>query len=250
MSHVLVSNERRAVLIVVLTASFLTPFMVSSVNIALPSIGRDLSMGAMQLSWVTTAYLLCSVIFLIPFGKIADLYGRKRVFFWGIAIVTISSVLSAMARNGAVLIGTRILHGVGAAMVFGTGIAIISASLPQRQRGKVLGFNVSFIYLGLMLGPVIGGFLTSNFGWRSLFLVTIPVGSVMLIIIRYFINTEWVEQGSKSLDWRNTTLYGGSIALVPVPKDPVEESAGMLKGDTSLVKALVDSRKKDSSRGK
>jgi EmrB/QacA subfamily drug resistance transporter len=204
------------VAIVSFAASFLTPFMVSSVNIALPTIGRDLSMSAVALSWVSTAYLLCSVVFLIPFGKIADNHGRKAVFSLGMAIVTLSSLLSAIAHNEYLLIATRMLHGVGAAMIFGTSMAMLTAAFPPEKRGRVLGINVSFTYFGLMLGPVIGGFLTHRFGWRSLFWSVIPVGCAIFAIVRTSIREEWIEKDQGTFDLSGSLLYGCSIALVLV----------------------------------
>ena len=221
-------------LIVSLAASFLTPFMVSSVNIALPSIGRDLSMGAVEMSWVTTAYLLCSTIFLIPFGKIADAYGRKRIFFIGILVITLSSLLSAIADNGVLLIATRILHGVGAAMVFGTGMAMLTSVFPPEKRGRVLGINVSFTYLGLTLGPVIGGFLTHHLGWRSLFLVNIPVGVAVLAIVGSRIRQEWAEKESGAFDLWGALLYGASIALVIIGFSRLTHVYGILLLATGL----------------
>lgn len=207
-------QARRAVLAISLAAAFLTPFMVSSVNIALPTIGAELSMGAVALSWVTTAYLLCSAVFLIPLGKIADTCGRKRVFFWGMFIITLSALFSAFSTSGGQLIVTRILHGVGAAMIFGTSMAMLTSVYPPHQRGKMLGINVSSTYTGLMLGPVIGGIITRHFGWRSLFLVNIPIGIAVLILVRTAIRTEWREENQGTFDVAGAVLYGSSIALL------------------------------------
>ena len=207
-------QPRRAVLAVSLAAAFLTPFMVSSVNIALPTIGAELSMGALALSWVTTAYLLCSAVFLIPLGKIADTYGRKRVFFWGTVIATLSAAFSALSANGTQLIVSRILHGIGAAMVFGTSIAMLTSVYPPQQRGKMLGINVSSTYSGLMLGPVIGGIITRHLGWRALFLVNIPIGITVLLLVHFAIRTEWREEKQGRFDLAGALLYGGSIALL------------------------------------
>jgi EmrB/QacA subfamily drug resistance transporter len=221
-------RSRTAVLSVSLAASFLTPYMVASVNIALPSIGRDLSMSAVALGWVTTAYLLCSAVFLIPFGKIADSHGRKRMFFWGMVIVTISSLLSAVAQNGMLLIATRMLHGVGAAMVFGTGMAMLTAVFPPHQRGKVLGINVSSTYLGLMLGPVIGGFLTHHLGWRSLFWVNIPIGIAVIVTVKLLIHQEWVEEEQGKFDIAGSVLYGSSIAFLLIGFSRLTDTYGQL----------------------
>jgi EmrB/QacA subfamily drug resistance transporter len=221
-------QPRRAVLAVSLAAAFLTPFMVSSVNIALPAIGAELSMSAVTLSWVTTSYLLCTAVFLIPLGKIADTFGRKRIFFWGTVIVILSSLLSALAANGVQLIATRILHGIGAAMVFGTSMAMLTSVYPPKDRGKVLGINVSSTYTGLMLGPVLGGIITRYIGWRFLFWVNIPIGLAILVLVRTGIRTEWRQQAEGKFDLTGSVLYGISIALLLTGFSRLTTVAGIL----------------------
>src|SRR5574341_1209540 len=154
--------NKRPALVVASVASFLTPFMGSSVNIALPVIGREFAMDAVLLSWVATAFLLAAAMFLVPLGRIADIYGRKKIFSYGIAIYTASSLLAAISMSGFMLIGARILQGFGGAMIFGTGVAILTSVYPPGERGKALGINVAAVYLGLTLGPFFGGFLNPS----------------------------------------------------------------------------------------
>ena len=167
---------KRFALLVTTLAAFLSPFGVSSVNIALPSIGKEFLMDAILLSWVTTAYLLASAIFLVPFGKIADIYGRKRIFTYGILIFTLASVGSAISNSAMMLICFRILQGIGAAAIYCIGAAILTSVFPSRELGKVLGINVAAVYLGYSAGPFLGGFLTHHLGWRSIFLVNVLLG--------------------------------------------------------------------------
>ena len=133
-------------------------------------------MSAVLMSWVPTAYLLSAAVFLVPFGRLADIHGRKRVFSWGIGIFTASSLLLAVSPSAPVLIAFRLLQGFGSAMIFGTGMAILTSVFPAAERGRVLGMNVAAVYLGLSLGPTFGGFLTQHFGWRSIFLMNVPLG--------------------------------------------------------------------------
>jgi MFS family permease len=120
------------------------------------------------------------------------------------------------------------LHGVGASMIFGTGIAILTTSFPKEQRGKVLGFNVSFVYLGLMLGPVIGGFLTRTFGWRALFLFNVPVGIAILAIVKVFLHREWTEKQSGEFDRWGALLYALTLAPLLVGFSRLNEWYGVL----------------------
>ena len=169
-------NERGFVLVSVLLSSFLTPFMGSAVNIALPSIGADFGLDAVNLNWVATSFMLASAMFLLPMGKLADLYGRKRVFLTGIVLFTLSSLVCGLAGSTAMLLGGRVLQGIGGSMIFSTGIAILTTVYAPQERGRVLGLSVSAVYLGLTLGPFLGGALTEHLGWRSIFLALVPPG--------------------------------------------------------------------------
>ena len=152
--------SQRAALVAATLASFLTPFMASALNVALPSIGQEYSMDAVLLGWVATSFLLAAAMFLVPFGRIADIHGRKKVFTLGTAVFTAASLLAGLAPSATVLICARALQGIGSAMIFGTGVAILTSVFPGEERGRVLGINVaaatneSLIYAG---SPVVQG---------------------------------------------------------------------------------------------
>ncbi len=206
--------NKRAALLVATLASFLTPFMGSSVNIALPSIGKEFLMDAVLLNWVATSYLLAAAMFLVPFGKIADIYGRKKIFLYGVLIYTISSFLSAISTSAITLISFRILQGIGSAMIFGTGVAILTSVFPVGERGKVLGINAAAIYLGLSLGPFLGGVLTQHFSWRSIFLANVPLGLVIVIFAFCKLKGEWAEARGEKFDFIGSIVYGISLATI------------------------------------
>jgi EmrB/QacA subfamily drug resistance transporter len=206
--------QKRSVLLVATTASFLTPFMGSSINIALPSIGREFAMDAVLLGWVATAYLLAAAMFLVPFGRVADIYGRKKIFTYGIALYTISSLLSAIAPSAPVLIAFRLLQGIGSAMIFGTGVAILTSVFPAGERGKALGINVAAVYLGLSLGPFLGGLLTQQLGWRSIFFANVPLGIFVIALTLWKLRGEWAEASGERFDGIGSILY--SLTLVAI----------------------------------
>ncbi|MDD1763762.1 MAG: MFS transporter, partial [Methanobacteriaceae archaeon] len=154
-------NQIKVVALLVATiASFFTPFMGSSINIALPTIGMDFGTDAVLLNWVTNAFLLSAAIFAVPFGRIADIHGMKKIFTYGMIIFTIASLLCALSPNTLSLIGARVLQGIGTAMIFVTGLAIITSVYPPHKRGKAIGINIAAVYVGLSLGPVLGGLMT------------------------------------------------------------------------------------------
>jgi EmrB/QacA subfamily drug resistance transporter len=189
----------------------MTPFMGSAINIALPSIAEAFQIDAVLLSWVATSYLLASAIFLVPFGRLADIHGRKRVFAWGILVFTFSSLLCALSSSASVLIASRIIQGAGSAMVFATGMAILTSVFPPQERGKVLGINVAAVYAGLSLGPVLGGFLTQYVTWRSIFLFNLPMGALILFLLLWKVNQEWAEAKGEAFDWTGALIYMAGI---------------------------------------
>ncbi|HAS05244.1 MAG TPA: MFS transporter [Dehalococcoidia bacterium] len=191
--------------------SFLTPFMGSSINIALPAIGSEFSMDAISLSWVVSAYLLASAVFLLPIGRVADIYGRKKILLLGIIIFTVFSFLLAVATSSALIIALRALQGLGSAMIFGTGVAILTSAFPARERGRALGINVASVYLGLSLGPFLGGILTESFGWRSIFWVNVPLGLIVIFMILWKLKGEWAEARGEKFDFTGSVIYGISL---------------------------------------
>lgn len=203
---------RRSALVAAALSSFLTPFMASAVNIALPSIGQDLAIDAVLLSWVSLAYSLAAAIFLLPFGRIADIHGRRKVFLYGIAAYILTSALCGLATSPALLIPFRFLQGISGAMIFGTGVAILTSVFPPGERGRVLGLNTATVYVGLSVGPFLGGLLTQQLGWRSVFFVVVPLGAIVIAFAWFKLKGEWAEARGEQFDWPGATVFG--IALM------------------------------------
>jgi EmrB/QacA subfamily drug resistance transporter len=206
------SLRRNALLIAVLS-SFLTPFMGSSVVVSLPAISRELSMDAVSLSWISLAFLFSAAAFLVPVGRAADIFGRKKIFIWGIILDNISSILGAMAPSGAFLIVCRVLQGMGGAMIFGTGLSIVIAVYPPKDRGKALGLVLTATYIGLTLGPVLGGLMTDHLGWRSIFLSNVVIGLVILTSAIWKIKEEWAEARGEKFDLIGSVIYVLALVL-------------------------------------
>ena len=192
-------------------SSFITPFMMSSINIALPDIGKEFNADAVMLSWIASSYLLASAVTLVPFGKLADIYGRKKIFMLGMSLFTITSLLCALSVSGPMLILFRIFQGAGSAMCFATGIAILSSVYPVQERGKVLGIAVAAVYIGLSLGPFCGGFLTHYLGWQSLFLINLPFGMVIILLIIFKLKGEWKDAADQKFDLTGSIIYATAI---------------------------------------
>lgn len=195
------------VLALVMVSSFFTPFIGAAVNLALPEMAGDFGLGTVAMSWIAMSYLLASAVFLVPLGKLADLVGRRRIFFWGNAVLAGASALGALAPTVEILLALRIFQGLGSAMVFSTGMAMVTEVYPAHDRGRAIGWSVTAVYSGLALSPVLGGLLISGLGWRSLFVVPALVSVGVALGARRGIRTEWAEASGERFDLRGTLLY-------------------------------------------
>lgn len=205
---------QRAALAMVLLNAFTTPLMLSAVNVALPAIADDLGLDAVMLSWVPMAYLMASAMFVLVFGRLADMFGRKRIFLIGTGSVILTSLLAAFSFNGEVLVLARFLQGTSAAMLYATQVAIVSSVFPPAKRGHAIGLTVSTIYLGLTGGPLIGGFLIDEFGWRASFVFHIPLAFIVLLTGLLMVPGDWAAEERGSFDVRGAVVYSLSILLI------------------------------------
>jgi len=229
---------RRAVLVAATVAAFLTPFMGSTINVALPTIGRELQMDAVLLGWVNTAYLIAAAMSLVPFGRIADIYGRKKVFAWGTLLFTVSSLLAGFANSAAMLIALRVLQGISGGMIFGTSVAILTSVFPPGDRGRVLGINVAAVYVGLSVGPFVGGLLTEHFGWRSIFYTNVPLGLIVLALILWKLKGDWAMARGEKFDLTGSVIYGITLLGITYGLSTLPELLGVwliLVGVVALV---------------
>src|SRR5262245_22316898 len=151
------------------------------VNVALPSIQEDLGVNLSELEWIVTGYALTFAAFMLTGGKLADLLGRRLIFVVGLTIFTLSSLACGMAGSGEVLIGARIVQGVGAALMNPATLSIITATFPPEQRGAAIGIWAGVSALALAIGPLVGGLLTEHASWHWIFFVNVPVGVLAIV---------------------------------------------------------------------
>ena len=209
------SDLERSVLMVATVTSFLGPFMLSAVNVALPVIQNDLAATAVELSWIATSYLLATAVCLVPIGRIADIHGRRRFFVLGLIVFTVSNFLTLFVRGVGPFIVLRVLQGAGAAMTVTTGMAIVTSVFPPQRRGKAIGIYVAAVYVGLSAGPFGGGVLAQHFGWRTIFMVTTVIGMLSaLVAIRGLKGNEWADAAGEPMDVIGSLLYGASLILL------------------------------------
>ena len=200
-------QNRSVALAATAVASFLVPFMMSAVGITLPAIQTALSATAVELSWVAGGYMLALSVILLPIGRLADIWGRRRTFVWGTAWFTVSTLLVSLAWSIEALLVLRVLQGVGAAMINSTGIAIVTAIYPPKERGRAMGIIVGCVYAGLSVGPLLGGLLTDWAGWRAVFYLCLAPG-VLAWILACRIDNEWRPARGQSFDLLGAVFYG------------------------------------------
>ncbi len=199
------------VLVATSISSFTTPFLGSSVNVALPAIAHDFSMSALALSWVASAFIMAAAIMLLPLGRLADLHGCKVFFFAGSIILSVSSLLSVFSSSEGVFIALRVVQGVGSAMIFSTGTAMLISAYPPHRRGMVLGINVAAVYIGLTIGPFIGGMIVEHLGWRTIFIVNALLGAAAAGLCFLMDKEKLTPANGEDFDLAGSLLY--AVAL-------------------------------------
>jgi len=212
--HPVDASVRHAVAFVVNLGAFLTPFMAASLSLGLPTMGRDLHMSATTLGWVASAYLLSAAVFTVPFGRMADIYGRRRILLWGNILFSLFSLVSVFAPNAAVMLVSRVLQGIAGAMLFSTGTALLTSVFPPQERGRVLGNSVTAVYLGLAIGPFAGGFVTQHFGWRGIFVTNFLLGMVLVAVTLWRLRGEWAEARGEAFDVWGAVMYGAALVTL------------------------------------
>ncbi|MCK5134332.1 MAG: MFS transporter [Bacteroidales bacterium] len=232
-------TPRRLILFLIIITSFINPFLGAAINIALPAISQEFSMSAVGMSWVAMAFLLSSAVFLVPLGKLADIKGRKLVFLTGNMIITVTSILCALAQSGTMLITLRAVQGIGSAMVFGTGVAIITSVYPPGERGKAIGITVTSVYIGLSLAPFLGGILTQYLGWRSIFYTTVPFGLIVIWITLKFIKEEWADARGEKFDLPGSIIYLLSMSAFMFGFSRLPETSAIILAGSGLIGLVI-----------
>jgi len=200
--------NKNAALTMLALAAFLTPFMGSAVNLALPAIGAEFKMDLFGLSWLVTSFLLSAAVFLVPMGRLSDIHGRRRIFLAGSCVFAASSLLCCLAPSGSFLMAGRVLQGLGSSMIFGTSTAILTSVFPPKERGRALGIFIASVYLGTTLGPGLGGLMVQHLGWRSLFAAVALMGGAVAWMSAAQLEGEWAEAKGERFDLAGSALYG------------------------------------------
>ena len=214
------------VLATVCIAQFMVPLMLTAVGVALPSLGRELGASAVQLGLVEQLYVLSVAMVVLTFGRLGDIVGQRRVFLPGLGVFTALTWSLGFTRSVHMVMIQRFCQGVGAAMMLSGSLALVAAAYPRHLRGRKIGLVSAFTYAGLSTGPVIGGYLTSHAGWRSVFWVAVPLGLAAIVLCVFGMREGPRNASGEQMDWPGSLTYGGSVGLIMLGAALAQETPG------------------------
>ena len=205
-------GQQKRIFVAVMITSFIGAFMGSSINVAVPSMAEDFNLNPDILTWAVTAFLIGSAAGLLPFGRLSDIKGRRKIYMTGLVCICITTFVCALMQHFFSFIFVRFLQGLSMAMIFGTSMALLVSCYDARKRGQILGMSVSFVYAGVSLGPFIGGFITDYLGWRMIFWFT---GMVLLVnlILMLKVKVDWYGAKGQKFDFVGSFIYVIMIVL-------------------------------------
>ena len=211
----IMSRRQRLVLILLLGAQFMLAADFSILNVALPDIGRGLGFSLADLQWVTTSFALAAAGFTLLFGRVADLFGRRRLFLIGMALLTVASLVGGLADAPGILLAGRVAQGLATAMVTPAALSLLTTTFPEGAlRDRALGWNGAMLSAGFITGAVLGGVLTDLLSWRWAFFINVPVGAVVLVMAILTLKESHAERTARLDIPGAVTVSGGLLTLV------------------------------------
>lgn len=220
-------NLGKIIIISTSFGAFVVPFMTSAVNIALPTISNEFMMSVEMLNLIALSFTLATAIFILPFGRLADIIGRKKLLIIGMSTFSLASLLCYVSLNAWMLILGRTIQGICAAAISVTVVSILTSVFPAGSRGKALGLNVAMTYTGLSAGPYIGGLLTKYLGWRSIFII-VAIIAILVTLSLLKLNQEWSEAKGEKIDYIGSLIYGLSLFGIILGLSSIRSSYGLV----------------------
>ena len=201
------------VLVVATLTSFFTVFLSSAVMVAVPSLAQEFGMSNIVQNWVTMLFFLAVAIFTIPAGQLSAKYGLKKAMVLGSIVYILSSIIAVFSINSEMFLLCRLFQGIGVSFLNVASMAMVVSAFKVQDRGKAIGINVTGVYLATSTSPVIGGFLNFHFGWKSIFLTSVPFLILILVLLITKVNKEWITMGDVPIDWKGCIVYSLGILL-------------------------------------
>jgi EmrB/QacA subfamily drug resistance transporter len=201
------------VLITVCIVQFMAPFMLTAVGVALPPLGRDIGASAVQLGLIEQLYVLSVAMTMLTFGRLGDIAGQRKVFLTGLVVFTALTLSLGFTRSVEMIMMQRFFQGVGASMMLSGSLALVAAAYPAEVRGIKIGIVSACTYTGLSAGPVIGGYVTDQFGWRNVFLMSAPLGLSAIAMCVAGMGGMKQNASGERMDWGGALAYGVSVGI-------------------------------------
>ena len=207
------AKEINAVKYACYISGFITPFLSTMMNLSLVNIGEEFGTGSHDLAYVSSAFLLASVIFMVPFAKLQDIIGKKKLFVIGLSIICLGCVIACLAPNFWFVVLGRSIIGIGSAGMAVVSVSMLTDVVPFDKRGTIIGYQTMFIYIGLSLGPAIGGMLNDLIGWRLLLLIVVPFAVASILVLLAGFKGEIANDKGGVFDFKGSMVYGVAILL-------------------------------------
>lgn len=230
---------KNIVLIVATLTSFFAVFLSSAVMVAVPSLASEFGMSNIVQNWVTMLFFLAVAIFTIPAGQLSAKFGLKKSMVFGTAVYIISSIVAIFSINSEMFLLCRLVQGIGVSFLNVASMAMVVSAFDPQERGKAIGINVTGVYLATSTSPVIGGFLNFQFGWRSIFLTSVPFLALILILLIVEVKEEWATMADVPIDWKGSIVYSLGILLFIYGFTRLDESIGIILTVVGLVVLAV-----------
>lgn len=227
------------VLFVATLTSFFTVFSSAAVMIAVPSLATEFGMNNIIQNWVTMIFFLVVAVFTVPAGQISGKFGLKKSMVLGSSLYIISSALAIFSTSSEIFLACRVFQGMGVAFLNVASMAMVVSAFKPQDRGKAIGINVTGVYLATSISPVIGGFLNYQFGWRSIFIVSIPFLVLNLILLITQIKKEWASLKEVPFDIKGSIIYSIGILMFIYGFTRLDESIGVVFTILGLLSLLV-----------
>lgn len=197
-------------------SSFINAMNMNAVTVAVPSIARELDMSAVLMVWIVNSTVIISTVSFIAFGRLGDIWGRKKIFLYGFILNVISGFLCATANSELSFIIYRAIQGLAGGMTLGTAVALLSSVFPVKERGKAFGINAAALYIGIASGPSLGGVLTQHLSWRSLFFLFGALSVIVVVLVLWKLKGEWADAHGEKIDVPGIITVTLSIVFILV----------------------------------
>ena len=232
-------ETKNLILLICSVLSFFTVFAVNAVMVVIPTIAAEFHMSNIVQNWVTIIFLLVVAVMSVPAGQISAKYGLKKITILSIILFIIVSIANVLVTSAEQFLACRFILGISLSLINVTSMAMVVSAFPPQERGKALGINITGVYIGLSLSPVLGGVLNYNLGWRSVVLCGVPSLFVILALLLFKVDDEWITFKDNPLDLKGSLFYGVGMVLFMYGFTILNEPLGVILTVLGIVTLII-----------